>query len=429
MVCGPRLAGAYFAGAPNIRVPVNRSRFRTLCRERPRADLVAFVAALEEARGRGVDRLGDGRLRVHTPTGARELCVRSPGEYRAHGPDGADRVVVLGALGAEDSQVRDLDDLHRELCYAVDRADARRLVTAHFDRDPGALPDPAPSGDPTAGSRRRLSPGWPDLGLRPRLALVLLGGCVLLVGVAAAVGVPGTLGLPATDASAEPVEPLETGEIDEGRLASAADGAGGQSSVDGYPAGISAAGAVDPRVVSRVHRVALDGRSYTANLRYREYENGTLTGRYTERLRVANESHYVSRVTSTGTLEGAPMRVAATDRYADGSREYIRKNGDRWSLAVRDGDPFLPRVRDYLAWKFSVNETAVERTSTGVRVRFAGDAYGTSTPVTGSAVVTEEGVVRSLRRSHRLEGGLRVVVTLNTTQVGETSVEQPAWVP
>jgi hypothetical protein len=409
-------------------VPVDRPRFRALCRERPRAELVTFVAALQEARGRPVDRLGDGRLRVHTPAGVREVCVRSPGGYRTHGLDGADRAVVLGVLGTDDPQVQGLDDLHRELCYAVDRVDARRLVTDHLGRDPETLLDPAPSGDPAGSGRRRLSPRWPDLGLSPRLALVLLGGCLLLVGVVAAVGAPGTLGLPTTDASAEPVEPPETGELNRSRLA-AADSEPGSPSVDGYPAGVSAAGTVDPRVVSRVHRVYLDGRSYTAQLRYREYKNGTLAGQYTERLRVANESHYASRVRSTGTLEGAPMRVAATDTYADGSREYLRKNGDRWSLAVRDGDPFLPRVRDYLAWKFSVNETAIERTPAGVRVHFAGEAYGTSTPVTGSAVVTEEGLVRSLRRSHELESGARVVVTLNTTQVGETSVEQPAWVP
>ena len=41
-------------------MPVDRSQFRALCRERPRRDLVAFVAGLEEARGRAVDRLDDG---------------------------------------------------------------------------------------------------------------------------------------------------------------------------------------------------------------------------------------------------------------------------------------------------------------------------------------------------------------------------------
>jgi hypothetical protein len=403
-------------------VPVDRSHFRALCRSRPRADLVAFVAALEEARGRRVDRLGDGRLRVHAPAGLREVAVRLPGEYGADGRDGKD-AVVLGVLDTDDPRVRDLDDLHRELCYAVDRPDARRLVATHFDCDPGTLPDPTPPRDRDAADRRLPSPGWP--GVRSGVALAVLGVCVLAVGVAAAVGVPGVLGSPAADASSDPVEPVG---VDGSRLTPVPGGGAAQAPADDYPSGISADGAVDPRVVSRVHRVTLDDRSYTARLRYREYENGTLAGRYTERIRVENESHYASRVTSTGTLEGSPMRIATADTYADGSRQYVRANGDRWSLTVRDGDPFLPRVRNYLAWKFSVNDTAVERTPAGVRVRFAGEAYGTDAPVTGSAVVTDGGVVRSLRRSYRLESGTRVVVTLNTTNVDETAVEKPAWV-
>ncbi|MEF8906776.1 MAG: hypothetical protein V5A13_02845 [Haloarculaceae archaeon] len=406
-------------------MPVDRSQFRALCRGRPRRDLVAFVAAIEEARGRSVDRLGDGRLRVHAPAGSREVVVRQPGEYGASGLDGADRAVVLGALDTDDPRVRDLDDLHRELCYAVDRPEARQLVATHFDRDPRTLPGPTPHHNRPESGRWLPTPDWPGPGVPWAAALAALGVCVLVVGVAAAVGATGVLGSPAANTSADPVEPVE---VDGSRLTPAADGGVGQQSVDDYPSGVSPDGAVDPRIVSRVHRVTLDDRSYTARLRYREYRNGELAGRYTEVLRVQDESHYASRVTSTGVLEGAPMRIATADSYADGSTEYVRKDGDRWSLTVRDGDPFLPRVRSYLAWKFSVEETTVERVPVGVRVRFAGEAYGTSTPVTGYAVVTEEGLVRSLRRSYELESGTRVVVTLNTTNVGETTVEKPAWV-
>jgi len=53
-----------------------------------------FVAGLAQARGRAVDRLGDGRLRVHTPIGPREIAVRLPGTYRADGAGDADGVVV-----------------------------------------------------------------------------------------------------------------------------------------------------------------------------------------------------------------------------------------------------------------------------------------------------------------------------------------------
>lgn len=383
------------------------------------------MAALEEARSRTVDRLGDSRLRVHTLTGTHDVTVCLPGEYRTGGLGGADRVVVLGVLDADDHRVRDIDDLHRELCYAVDRSDARRLVAAHFDRDPGTLPDPTPPRDRAAGGRGRPAQGWPGPGSQSNLALAVLGVCVLLVGVVAAVGVPGALGLPAADASSAPVEPVE---VSGSQLTPAADGRAGQAAVDDYPSGVSPTGTVDPRVVSRVHRVSLDGRSYTTRLRYREYVNGSLAGQYTEQIRVENESHYATRVASTGSLEGAPMRIAAADIYADGSTEYIRKDGDKWSLTVRDGDAFLPRVRSYLAWKFSVNGTTVEQTSAGVRVRFAGEAYGTDAPVSGGAVVTDEGVVRSLHRTYELESGTRIVVSFNTTRVGETTVEAPAWV-
>ncbi len=407
-------------------MPVDRSHFRALCRERPRGDLLGFVAALEEARGRAVHRLGDARLRVEGPGLSREVVVRSPSEYGADGLAGADRAVVVGVLDTDDPRVRDLDDLHRELCYAVDRPDARQLVAAHFERNPGELPDPTPPRHRTARDRRLPVSGWLEPGLTPTAVAAVLGVCVLVVAVAVAVGGPGALGLTAADTGPEPVEPVG---VDDSRLTPVPDSVAGQPSTEDYPSGVSADGTVDARVVSRVHRVYLDGRSYTARLNYREYVNGTLAGRYTERIRVKNESHYASRVTTTGTLEGSPMRVAAADIYADGSREYVRKNGDRWSLTVRDGDPFLPRVRSYLAWKFSVNDTVVERTPPGVRVRFDGEAYGTGVPVTGSAVVTEGGLVRSLRRTYELEGGTRVVVSLNTTNVGETTVEKPAWVP
>ena len=421
---GRTLAGAYFAGAPSIAVPVDRSQFRALCRERPRRDLVAFVAGLEEARGRAVDRLDDGCLRVHTSTGSRDVAVRSPGEFHAGGTEGADHAVVIGVLDAGDPRVRDLDDLHRELCYAIDRSDARRLVTTHFDRDPGTLPDPTPLRAQAADGRRPPLAGWPRPALSSSRALAVLGLCVLLVGAVAAVGVPGVLGPPATDDSTDPVEPVG---VAESRLAPAPDDGTGQAAADDYPAGIVADGTVDPRVVSRVHRVYLDDRPYTAHLHYREYENGTLAGRYTERIRVVNDSHYASRVATTGDLEGAPMRVAASDTYADGDRQYLRANGDRWSVGIRDGDRFLPTVRSYLARQLSVNVTGVDRTAQGVRVTFDGDAYGTETAITGHALVTEEGLVRSLRRTHELDSGTRVVVMFNTTDVGETTVEVPEW--
>lgn len=397
-------------------MPVDRSGFRALCRTRSRESLVGFVAALEEARGRRVERFGEARLRVRGPAGARTVAVRTPADSTDLE---ADEVVVLGTVGEPD--VRDLDDLHRELCYALDRPDARRLVADHFDRDPETLPDPQPGG-PAGDTDGGWLPGLGRLDELPgsagTLALALVAVLALAAVAAGAAGLPGLGGV---DPATEGVEPVG---VDGDRLTPVPDE---RASPAVYPDGLSRDGTVEPRVVSRVHRVYLDDRSYTARLSYREYDNGSLAGRYTEVIRVVNDSYYASRVATEGNLTVSPMRVAAADTYADGSTQYVRANGDRWSFAVRDGDPFLPTVRNYLAWKLSMNATAVERTPAGFRVSFAGEAYGTQVPVTGSALVSEQGLVRSLRRSYE-RNGTRVVVVFNTTAVGETTVEAPEWV-
>jgi hypothetical protein len=379
------------------------------------------VADLEAARGRTVECVGDGRLSVRTADGTR-LIVVSPADPGRHAD--ADEVVVRGEPAGP--RAVGPDELHRRLCYAVDREEGRRLVRTHLDRDPEAFDPPGSDRDrpaETGGSR----------------AVRLVAGVVLLavaVGAAAALavgagGLPGLPGEAATDREPTPVQPVAVATAAPGRttpVAAPERAIATDSAVD-YPPGLSADGIADYGRLVRAHRRALAGDAYTVSVSYREFVNGRQTARYTERLTVANGTHYSSRTRQVGRFERPPMRVAGADEYADGSRLYVRTDDRVRVSPVRGSDPYLSTLDRYLGWHLSVNESAVESRADGYRVYVADDPYPTIDNATGVAVVSEDGLIRSLRRQYdRPYSPVRVELRIEVRRVDAATVERPAWV-
>jgi len=403
---------------------------------------VGLVAGLETARGRAVDRLGDGRLRVETPGGVRRVAVRRPGEGV---PAEADRVVRLGVdAGADrqespDRRVSDVDDLHRELRYAVDRPTASRLVADHLDVDPTAT-----GGSGAPGGR------WsgPSVAV---LAAVLC--CLIGVGVVAGTAAVGDGWAPVdrsgggdtTGAGAvTPVQPVAVGDAEAARDRGFGDTGGGAvvgeersgAGVDPAPSvrGLDSGGVGDAWALSAAHRAALADRSYTLRVTYLAFENGSLVGRYTEVIQVEDGSHYRADVDGFGDYGPKPGSIAGADVYADGETRYVRNGGTVRTAPTITGAPFLPTTRRYLGRWLSVEWSAVVATEDGYEVRFAGDPHPAVTNVSGTAEVTEEGVIRSLRReyrrtgSERTGGGTQMMLTLRLSGVDNTTVERPEWV-
>jgi hypothetical protein len=198
----------------------------------PRAELLAFVAALERARGATVTTLGPDRLRVDRA--GRERVVRvvasgGPGRVRwivrrtlgdplrdrlataaerdtgsqaAAGDVDVDVLVVTGAVGGRPARPldrdahggrtpvrRDVVDLRERLLYAIDRDQATRVAATHLDvdltagvdDDRGRAGDAPPAGRATIGRKSLRSPGR----VGPTLVAVVV---VCAVATGAAVG-------------------------------------------------------------------------------------------------------------------------------------------------------------------------------------------------------------------------------------------------
>jgi hypothetical protein len=424
----------------------------------------SFVAGLYAARGRTVEREGD-RLVVSTGDRTRRVAVLDEASWTGTVPADADAAVVAADLDDPTPTVTDAASLHQQLLYAVDRADASALLDSHFGRSPESLSSPTvatvaetggdsstASGQETETTDRgdRVASRLPD---DPRLAVVTLAvvGCLLLSGVLFAIGglaAGGTSStepaLPATTTAVEPsgTDDIEPAAPDERRTRVSTESPRNDSSatvtwadaVPAFPPGVTSEGIADERDLVAAHRSILEDNSYHLTLTYREFVDGHATGVHVERIRVASDSRYVVSTTRTGEFHSVPRTIADADRFANGSALFQRED-DRVRVKPlrRDAsDPFLDDVARYLRWYLSVGNAAVEapsRVDGGLyRITTTGDPYPGVQNATGTAFVTDRGLVRDIRRVHDLRSrDVRVVVRMRVTGVGETAVRRPPW--
>lgn len=451
-----------------------------------RATLVAFVADLYAARGATVERLDEGN-------GAADLVVTEGDDERRVAVRVDTAAPATDAEPPTDVTVVTSDDLHEWLCYAISRDRAEELLATHFDSgfddlaaasdtgpddvagarpdspveepgiggsgdgdaDDGSSDDGGAGGTDDGGSRSRVesavsstsgttaavvrrtdesastSPSGSGYGFD--LAAVGLGVFALVVVAATVASGPG---VPLGSALLETVG----GDGGGGSAPAANESQEPRRSIDvnstQLPPGVSVSGELDERVLAETTTAKLHNRSYRVTLIYREFVDGEPRGVYSEVIRVESGREYRADVTRAGEFARAPPSIAETDRYANGtvSRRYEDNETTVTSGALSPTDPFQDELAQYLRWYLSVEDSYItDRTGTGdattYRVNIDGDPYAGVVNTTGSALVTRDGLVWSVRRSYDdpYHDGVWGVVTIRVTDVGSTTAPEPDW--
>jgi len=427
----------------------SRSAFAAACRRADAETLAGFTAALYEARGDTVRDTGGTAFTVVRDGRRERVAVAGDGRGET-----ADVVVTAGrSVDAAAPRVVDTAQLREWLRYAVDGETAARLVGEWFDgleTDDGR--DDEPRGDtaadtpsaavlddrhgridsPTttiadgrAGTTVGTGPSWRKLGLTVGLFVLVLGaaGAALSPPLAPADG-PVVADIGGTPPTATPVESVPTAGTP------TATPQAGPVNATALPPGVDASGITDYRRLVAAHESALRNRSFRATLVYHEFADGEAVGVVVQTVRVSSTTEYHASRTAMGDVETTPPNLVRHDAYANGTARVERVAG---AAPVSDEDRYRDRLRRYLGWYLSVEDSRVRnQTSAGettlTRLQSDGDSWPGVEDATGSAVVTERGVVRLARRSYRdADTGRRVVVTVRVGDVGTTTVSAPPW--
>lgn len=213
------------------------------------------------------------------------------------------------------------------------------------------------------------------------------------------------------------------------------------------PPGVTGNAIVDINRLGGAHRQATNSSSYTWHSNYvvvRTLDNGTLNNTVRQGAYVENQSVYTYWTNRKEAEEDQGFNYLGNyTEYADGKARYTRlAQGNEYQYAELAPQPARRQVGqragasiiEYLqAENVTVALTVVdgergyEITGTDYALPTAGQLRNYSV----RAIVTSEGFVRSLNVSFtRMQGGEREMVTYSFayTQVGNTTVEEPAWV-
>ncbi len=428
-----------------------------LCRGADPETVVDFAVALHEARGWAVERRDKGRFVASSDDGERRVGVVHP----ADGPPDpdllawADAVVApVGTTVPEDSDVDVLDAaaLGRQLAYAIDRSTARGLLRSHFGWSP---PDPDVEEGAT-GSTDAAAPA--GLGATPlaavfgRSQVVLAAVLVLAVAGGLAVAVADQLGAEPTEgtepaaeagtptppsqgiAGVQPTETPSTAPTATPVPAPAPDVADSD-----LPPGLNRSGDIDRAALVDAHGSILENTSYRLTLTYQERQDGRPTGVHTETIRVENETRYSVDVRRRGTLQAPVPAIADTDVYANGSARFERTDDGVERSVIISYDRYLAGHTRFLAVFLDVRNASVAdyRTSNGTSTTYVVTEGNSATLIrntAGSFDVREDGLVTRASWSYGFSpqltgyGNLSASYELRVTDVGETTVDRPAWV-
>lgn len=403
---------------------LSREAFAAALARRSRAEVAAFVAAVERARGNDArvdgdvvvvaDGTGERRLFVHDGGGLTRRRLRPP-------PAEADADALVTPLrdppGDPGCPVLDADDLRDVALYGVSPAARDALLAAHLDRGPDSSPDR--SGSPA----------------------LLVAAVVLAAAVA--------VGAVATDAGRSPdlgTEPSPRPPASDG--------------TQRYPPGLSSAGVSDPEALGRAHEAALANRSFTIRAaRTIRAPNGTLRSELTVTVSLGPDRSFLADAATAGPdapvfLGDPPARGTYWSNGTTYARRLVRDDArvyntfdptgrpgtwTYWTETVpfggERGGPATTLARVFAATKTRVVAT---REPDGVlRYLVSGDravgTYGTGTDprdVRLEASVTPDGLVRSVTLSYTatVDGApVRVAWRVRYTAVGRTTVAEPPW--
>lgn len=223
--------------------------------------------------------------------------------------------------------------------------------------------------------------------------------------------------------------------------------------------GVTSAGVTDPFALANAHQSRLDASSFTATSSQTKHaDNGTLLARSTGTLRYESESHWLRLFQSAGPKPAIwGVEQGSLRQYADGEYAYSRYDrfDGNWSYATAidvrgtaSADSILgdARGREAVYQALAVAETNVtgSYTEDGTAVYHVAGSAPTATyggqqvsEYAVSAWVTEDGLVRDLTVTFEgpvrtdLQSGAttpgRATLTWVWTNVGDTTVEEPAW--
>ena len=406
--------------------PLSREAFAAALARRSRAEVAAFVAAVERAREHDA-RVDDGTVVVDDGTGERRLWVHDRGRLNRRRlrppPAAADADAVVTPLrdppGDPGCPVVDADDLRDVALYGVPPSARDALLATHLGHEPGSSPE---------RSRR-----WTVLSL------------VVLLLVAAAVGAA------AVDVGTPPGDTLDSGPS-----ATPTPGPDEQR----YPPGLSRAGVSEPGALGRAHEAALANRSFTVNAsRTVRTANGTLRSGLAVTVALGPDRSFLATAETAGP--DAPVFLGdppARGTYWSNGTTYARRlarDDERlyntfepagyagtwryWTETVPFGGTRAGPGETFTRL-FAATETRVvtTREPDGVTRHFvsgdrAAGTYGVGTDardVRLEASVTPDGLVRSFALSYAatVDGApVRVAWRIRYTAVGRTSVAAPPW--
>ena len=433
--------------------------------------VAAFVADLYAARGYDVERRGELLFRLEP--GERTLAIRPTDAAAVPGEADAVVTVAAGTAPDPDLDVVDADVLAEHLAYAVDRSVARDLLGTHFGiavkpDDPQGRDDPpddgsvadghlaersaGPSSHPTADGTRD---GRGDTPIDPRrwrrrrltVAVALLATLLLVGGLGGgllatpsdvgATGDTATTATPTPSPAATATPPADrngdaiaTGDSSRRTPQQSLENATEQ--LTAYPPGVDERGLADIDTLIAAHRSVLSNTSFTVTVQYREFEDGRVTGTFVETVRVERPSRYAVSVDSAGTLETTPRAVVGADAFSNENRTWVRlRSTEPYVRSRLSRSRMLGQLARYLRWSLSVENSTLREHSEGgtYRITTDGDPYQGITDASGTAYVTDEGLVTYGRWTYtNVRPETRVEFSIHTTDVGSTTVSRPRWI-
>jgi len=200
-----------------------------------------------------------------------------------------------------------------------------------------------------------------------------------------------------------------------------------------FPPGVDGTGITGYQRLVDANREQLSGTSYRLSVVYREFVDGETTGVSIQIVQVENATHYRASTMQFGRFESARPQLSDGDVYANGTVRFERTADGVRRTPVTASDPFLARLSRYLGWYLSIEESWIAdresgRRTTTLRIASEGDPWPGVTNATGDAIVTDDGLVRVLRRAYdEPDSGVRVVVTVRVSHVGRTVATRPPW--
>ena len=432
------------------------SAFAARCRAAGAGQLAGLIAGLYQARGWATERHGTRRVTAVRGDRQREIVVADPDCGPI--PPTADAVLAVDPSTGVPAGVDRIDatELHRQLCYAVERDTARQLLETHLDcsaatartvlQSSGPGPTSGSAGEDATSRPRGASTatrGGSDSGSDgPRTAVlaVAVGSLVALL-LVAGIAVLVTGGQPnaspeTAEASTPPAAPTSTATAapSVGATPPPAGGVDGRptagSPAVAYPPGVSAAGVVDPARLATAHRRQLANTSYELLLTHQEYVDGQLTAVYTERIQVGSDERYAVDVSTIGRLRASPRRIGRLDQFGNETGVYLRESQEYPRFHSIRAEQVGGLSAQYLRLSLSAAGSSIRgqvsaENGSVFHVRTGGDGS-----TSGDAYVRSDGLVRYGRWTYVASGepSVTVLFSVRIDGVGATAVRKPAWV-